>query len=115
MENAIFIESITRSIFDSIQNFVVTQVSAHWLSFAISLGIILAIIVIQSIGWYRFSSGVNSVIGSIVYHVLFWSLVALCYWIFGTQIIDEIWLILFWAIGYRFTKVLLKSVGFWLY
>lgn len=45
----------------------------------------------------KLSASFNSMVGSFTYSIFFLIYFLLSYWVFGTQVIDEIWLIVFGA------------------
>lgn len=78
-------------------------------------GIILQIIMLRSGSRNKLSSGFNSMVGSLIYALFCLFYFAIFYWIFGPQVIDEIWFTAFGGISFLSTWLFLKGIGFWYY
>src|SRR6056297_226835 len=86
---------------------------AHILGFIIFTLIIFFIFYLQSSGIMKFSSGVNEGMGSLFYRMFFILIFIVLYFVFGTDVIDEMifWIIYF--VSYKLTGVFLREIGFW--
>jgi hypothetical protein len=78
-------------------------------------GVTLQIFMLKSGGHSKLSAGFNSLVGSLTYSVFFLIYFGICYWIFGTQVVDDIWFAVFGAMSFPSTGFFLKSIGFWYY
>lgn len=78
-------------------------------------GIILQIIMLKSGSRSKLSAGFNSMVGSFTYSIFFLIYFLLSYWIFGTQVVDEIWFTVFGALAFPSTWYFLRGIGFWYY
>jgi hypothetical protein len=78
-------------------------------------GIILQIIMLKSGSRSKLSSGFNSMVGSFIYSIFFLIYFLISYWIFGTQVVDEIWFTVFGSLSFPSTWYFLRGIGFWYY
>ena len=85
------------------------------LAVLIIAGVILQIIMLKSGSRSKLSASFNSMVGSFTYSIFFLIYFLLSYWIFGTQVVDEIWFTVFGALAFPSTWYLLKGIGFWYY
>jgi hypothetical protein len=78
-------------------------------------GVILQILMLKGGGNARLSPGFNRLLGSITY-LFFLALVALiAYLIWGSEVIDETWFVVFGVIAFPLTGLFLRLIGFWYY
>jgi len=78
-------------------------------------GIILQIIMLRSGSRSKLSSGFNSMVGGLTYVLFCLFYFAISYWIFGSQVVDEIWFTAFGGISFLSTWLFLRAIGFWYY
>lgn len=78
-------------------------------------GIILQILMLRSGRRNRLPPGFNRLVGSLTYFLYFGLIFIIAYWVFGTRIIDELWLAIFGAIAFPATGLFLRTIGFWYY
>lgn len=78
-------------------------------------GVVWQILIFQSGKRNRLSPGFNRLVGSLTYFFFFALIFIIAYWIFGTQVIDELWLAIFGAIAFPVTGLFLKFIGFCYY
>ena len=78
-------------------------------------GVILQIFMLKSGGHSKLSAGFNSLVGSLTYSIFFLIYFGICYWIFGTQVVDDVWFAVFGTMSFPSTGFFLKSIGFWYY
>ncbi len=78
-------------------------------------GVILQIFMLKSGGHSKLSAGFNSMVGSLTYSLFFLIYFGICYWIFGTQVVDDIWFTVIGAISFPSTGFFLRAIGFWYY
>jgi len=78
-------------------------------------GVILQIIMLKSGSRSKLSSGFNSMVGSLAYTLFCLIYFAIAYLIFGSQVVDSIWLTVFGALAFPSTWYFLRGIGFWYY
>jgi len=78
-------------------------------------GIVIQILMLRSGHRNKLSAGFNSLVGSLTYSLFFLIQFLICYWIFGSQVIDDIWFTTFGAISFPATWAFLNAIGFWYY
>lgn len=89
----------------------------HWpyiigfLVFVIA-GVVLQIFMLKSGGRSKLSAGFNSMVGSLTYSLFFLIYFGVCYWIFGTQVVDDIWFAVIGTISFPSTGFFLRAIGF---
>ena len=113
-------EEIFKSIISQIYFLAKSQLNVHWpfvvlFSVFIISGIILQIMLLRSGGNSKLPAWFNQLVGSITYTIIFLIITAVCYWIFGVQVVDEKWLALFGALSFPATGFFLSAIGFWYY
>ncbi|MDP1884219.1 MAG: hypothetical protein Q8L10_02520 [Candidatus Moranbacteria bacterium] len=96
------------------------QLIAHWpyviIFFALIIaGVILQILMLSGGGQSKLSVGFNRLIGSLTYSIFFMIILSISYWIFGVQVIDDIWFAIFGILSYPATGYFLRAIGFWYY
>jgi len=96
------------------------QLITHWLYVAgffafIIAGVILQIIMLRGGGHSKLSPGFNRLVGSLTYLMFFLIMLLISYWLFGTRVIDEVWIILFGILSFPATGFFLRAIGFWYY
>jgi len=78
-------------------------------------GMVLQILMLRSGGHSRLSPGFNRMIGSMFYGIFFVLLLIIAYLIWGSQVIDDIWFLIFGTISFPLTGFFLRTIGFWSY
>ncbi len=78
-------------------------------------GVILQIFMLKSGGRSKLSAGFNSMVGSLTYSLFCLIYFSICYWIFGTQVVDDVWFAVIGAISFPSTGWFLRAIGFWYY
>jgi hypothetical protein len=78
-------------------------------------GVILQIFMLRSGGRSKLSAGFNSMVGSLTYSLFFLIYFGVCYWIFGTQVVDDIWFAVIGTISFPSAGCFLRAIGFWHY
>lgn len=78
-------------------------------------GVILQIFILKSGGRSKLSAGFNSMVGSLTYSLFCLMYFSVCYWIFGTQVVDDVWFAVIGAISFPSTGLFLRAIGFWYY
>jgi hypothetical protein len=61
------------------------------------------------------SSDFNKMIGSLFFGIFFLLQLGVSYWIWGSQVIDDIWFAIFSATSFAFTGIFLRAIGVWRY
>lgn len=79
------------------------------------VGMIWQIIMFRSGSRNGLSSGFNSMVGSLFFGIFFLIILGICYWIWGPQVIDEIWFAIIAVISFPVTGLFLRTLGFWRY
>lgn len=78
-------------------------------------GMVLQILMLRSGGHSRLSPGFNRMVGSLFYGIFFMLLLIIAYWIWGSQVIDDTWFLIFGTISFPLTGFFLRAIGFWYY
>lgn len=80
------------------------------------IGVIVQINMMKSGGHRnRLPPAFNRLVGSLTYWFIFWIQVVIAYWIFGNQVIDDLWFLIFGGVAFPVTKLFLVKIGFWYY
>lgn len=89
------LDQIIRTLVSDLWSLAIQVFSMYWLyiigflTFVIA-GVILQIFMLKSGGHSKLSAGFNSLVGSLTYSIFFLIYFSICYWIFGTQVVDDI-------------------------
>jgi hypothetical protein len=79
-------------------------------------GIILQILMMKTGGrTNRLSPAFNSMVGSLAYGAFFGLYLFVAYWIWGTQVIDDVWFAIIGIISFPSAGFFLRAIGFWYY
>jgi len=121
-------DSIDKGIGDGVNSFlngVYGQwliIWAHWypviiiVSSLIIIGVVIQIIMIREGGPNnRLPSWFNSLVGHLLYVVIFFSSWLISFKIWGPNVIDEIWRVVFSGLAVSLTWLILHAIGFWPY
>lgn len=113
-------DQIIKASVSTLISFVREQLITHWpyvvIFFSIIIaGVILQIIMLRSGRHSKLPAGFNSLVGSLVCLIFFLILLTIGYWLFGTQVIDEIWFAIFGVVAFPITGLFLRAIGFWYY
>ena len=63
----------------------------------------------------RLPPGFNRLVGSLTYLFFFWLQFTIAYLIFGSQVLDDLWFLIFGGVAFPVTKLFLVWIGFWYY
>ena len=78
-------------------------------------GVFLQILMFKIGSGHKLSSSFNRLVGGLTYGAFFIILLSVNYWLFGTQVINEIWFLFFGIISFLFAGIFLRAIGFWRY
>jgi len=78
-------------------------------------GVLLQIRILRNGRHNKLPAWFNRLVGSVTYSLFFALMTAIAYWLFGPQILDKGWFMIFNLISYPMTKFFLIKIGFWYY
>jgi len=113
-------DEIIKSIVSQSYSFAKEQFIIHWpyiIGFFVFIiaGVILQIIMLRSGGDSKLPAFFNRLVGSFTYSIFFLIQLSISYWVFGAQVIDDVWFTLFGIISFPVTGFFLCAIGFWYY
>jgi hypothetical protein len=120
MDSKTLLDQIIHNTILNLWSIIKTSWPSLWpyvLGFALFIvgGIILQILLLRSGRRNKLSPAFNSLVGSVIWTIIFLLLLGAGYLIWGSQVIDEIWFAIFSTLAFGLTWLFLVAIGFWYY